>query len=392
MANNMVALLTLPKSDENSETPYPHLLILTIPDIFSQKEGDTSTNSEFYLYEIPSSLHLIDLQKAKFIACKNTLVCLYGKDIIYWEVNTVYSEEKEDPDLLVNYGHLKCSQRVMNFSSSSVQKVINVVFPNSSQKDLSTESINISAEIEDLGQETEPKLVEKLFRRYLVTHYKPIFDVYVYEEEESEVEVELEEEKDYGRLFRALEGVLKKRKERVLERVNEFSREVKRLSHAFGSLESVLSFPQSHLKRQSKITKTGKALGKLFLQRLSHFSRKISKFSRGLRLLYRLTRYKQHQNVLKHWYKWKISISTPKYESIEQPSEISTVIGETKRQILNSHHSNPSKPSLNSHSLISQISQLSQNSKIPKSPDDSQILKNSKKKQQRLRKYFSKKR
>jgi len=48
---------------------------------------------------------------------------------------------------------------------------------------------------------------------------------------------------------------------------------------------------------------------------------------------------------LEYWYKWKIFHSKSlRFDSIEQPSEVSTVIGEAKRRILRSNkYSNASK-------------------------------------------------
>lgn len=102
MENNMIALLTLPQSDSSSEDAYPRLLILTLPDIFTTHSKE---KSKFLIYEVPSSLHLIDLKKAQFLTSNNTLVCLYGRDIIYWEITKSFAEDT--PGLLVNYSHCK---------------------------------------------------------------------------------------------------------------------------------------------------------------------------------------------------------------------------------------------------------------------------------------------
>jgi hypothetical protein len=100
MENNMIALLTIPQSDSESKGAYPRLLIMALPDIFTNQSNE---NSKFLIYEVPSSLHLIDLKKAQFLTSNNTLICLYGRDIIYWEITRSYAEET--PGLLVNYSH-----------------------------------------------------------------------------------------------------------------------------------------------------------------------------------------------------------------------------------------------------------------------------------------------
>ena len=65
---NMIALIT--ESNPNScsdDDKYPRLLILVMPSLKSILDN-------FYLYEIPSSLHMIDISKAQFVTSENTLI------------------------------------------------------------------------------------------------------------------------------------------------------------------------------------------------------------------------------------------------------------------------------------------------------------------------------
>ena len=58
---NMIALITKPDPKTSSDDDKcPQLLILLIPNL-------KSIMNNFYLYEIPSSLHMIDISKAQFI-------------------------------------------------------------------------------------------------------------------------------------------------------------------------------------------------------------------------------------------------------------------------------------------------------------------------------------
>ena len=354
MENNMIALLTIPKPDENSEETYPHLLILTIPDFFTKDiSGEKlGANKGFYLYEIPSSLHLIDLSKAQFISNGNTLICLYGRDIIYWEVNQVYESSQEEPNLLVNYGHLKWTHKVQNLCPDEIQNIINVVFPIA--EDFSNVSMNNSSESWNLEEGPEnPYLVEKLFRRYLVTHYSPIFDLYLYEEPEtkddwnSEVEVVIEEDDNkYEVLPTVLDRIYTKRAREAFEALEFYSESVQKATVTFNSLENILSFQKGLLKdKDNKLTNIGKSILKECLRKIHYFSKRISKLSSGLKILKRINRYQNKQQILKFWYKWKINHSKMmKLETFDEASEVSTVIGETKRQIIKSIHcSNPSK-------------------------------------------------
>ena len=46
MEDNMVALLTLPQSDEGSDEAYPRLLILLLPDFTSKERQKTNDKSK----------------------------------------------------------------------------------------------------------------------------------------------------------------------------------------------------------------------------------------------------------------------------------------------------------------------------------------------------------
>lgn len=69
MDNNTIALLTLPQADEKSEDAYPRLLVLLHSVMNNTNESHDNSldkNKGIYIYEIPSSLHMIDLKQTQF--------------------------------------------------------------------------------------------------------------------------------------------------------------------------------------------------------------------------------------------------------------------------------------------------------------------------------------
>jgi len=71
--STMIALITLPQVDERAKGAYPRLLVLLLPDVKSNLKN-SQTNTKFHLYEIPSSLHIIDVKKTKFLVSNGTLI------------------------------------------------------------------------------------------------------------------------------------------------------------------------------------------------------------------------------------------------------------------------------------------------------------------------------
>lgn len=63
MEDGMIALLTLPHSNDTDEDAYPRLLILLIQNNLSTSDSNSGKiSNEYFIYEIPSSLHIIDLK------------------------------------------------------------------------------------------------------------------------------------------------------------------------------------------------------------------------------------------------------------------------------------------------------------------------------------------
>jgi hypothetical protein len=368
MENNMIALITLPQSDEGTDEAYPRLLILLLPDLScNQKQKVNDKSKGFWIYEIPSPLHIIDISQTKFLTSSNSLICLYGKDIIYWEITISKDEKCSFPNLLVNYGHWKCTQNFINLCPDEYQKVLNFVI--SPELDASYISSNTSFESK---QEAEnPVLVEKLYRRYLVTwrnekavdsenhtSYPPLFDVYQYQEatddwDDSEVEVTVEddnnsnganeqshnasiEEYKLEMLPNVLDKLYKEHISTAFDTILLFIQAYKKGEKALNLLENILNFETEYLTtknvtNQLRLSILGKSILKQALHKIHERARYNSKLINGLKVLNRVHRYRSRNKIMKFWYLWKLVNSrTKKYDTNELSDEISTVMGETK--------------------------------------------------------------
>ena len=138
--------------------------------------------------------------------------------------------------------------------------------------------------------EISPYLVEKLYRRYLVTYYSPLFDVYHQEEvrniiknetnseEEwkSEVEIIIEEpNQNLDILPKILHTIYKKRINLAFNEISFYSQSVKKATETFNILENILSFNNSYLIDSDKgiLSKFGKGITKNALNKMMNFSK-----------------------------------------------------------------------------------------------------------------------
>lgn len=180
-----------------------------------------------------------------------------------------------------------------------------------SSMDISQESSNTSM---DIGMNIDtPVLIEKLFRRYLVTYYPPLLDIYFYQEpiaqstasilspnEESDGEITIEED-DYRieKVIIALERIQTKRLSNSLGKIREFSSQRQRALNAMIFMDNLLQFNSGYLSLNSgnnrssnKITKVGKSIMKQAFTKIAEHSKLSLRISNGLRILNRVNRYR----------------------------------------------------------------------------------------------------
>lgn len=193
--------------------------------------------------------------------------------------------------------------------------------------------------------------IEKLYRRYLVTYYSPLFDIYCYEEpvtienavqspkdNNSDVSLSVEDNYKFEVLPNVLDRIYKERIEYSFDALSVYSEAVRKARNAFNVFEDILTFRKEHLSNKSlQLTKVGKSMLKTSFNKILTLSKLTKRISNGLKVLDRVNRYRNKHQILKYWYKWKIYNSNMlKLLTNELPSEISTVIGDTKRRIINS--------------------------------------------------------
>ncbi|CAI2361445.1 unnamed protein product [Moneuplotes crassus] len=383
--SRMVALLTVPENDQDSDNKYPHLLILTIPEILSE---ETDQEPDFLLYEIPSSLHLVDLKKAKFLASGENLVCFYGRDVIYWQICENNDEER---GLLVNYGHLKFTHPVQNLCPDEIQNIIYISPSDNPMRDSTKENSPLNNSTSDYDK--SPQLIEKLYRRYLVTYYPPLFDGYRYEEEESDnekddVEVIIEEDTDkYSKLPEILSNLYTKRTKFAYEAIKFYSESILKVTRKLITLENILTFSKDHLQSTvNQTNKFGKSMQRAAIQKIQDFSKKVHSYRNGFKILKRLSQYREKHQVIKYWYRWKLSyLNIPRVDSFDKVSDISSVIGESKRKVIRSNKFSRVSKNLENSSF----QQLKENYFERNSSHERRFIKKNKKKPN-LSMYFSK--
>jgi hypothetical protein len=285
---------------------------------------------------------------------------------------------------------------VRNLCPDEIQNLINVIGVETN--DISNiESSNDSSWVEN----DQLVCIEKLYRRYLVTYYSPLFDIYSYEEpvtientvqslkdNTSEVSLSVEDSYKYEVLPNMLNRLYKKKIEYSFDALFVYSEAIKKARNAFNLFEDVLAFRKEHLvNEKSQLTKTGKSLLKTSFDNMFTLSRYTKRMKDGLKVLNRVNRYRNKHRILKYWYKWKIYNSNIlQYLTNELPSEISTVIGDSKRKQINStDFNNMSRDFVNNSNYLDKENYSVNKSKIHIKKD----AKN-RKKLLDLSKYFSK--
>ena len=364
MEEGMIALLTIPHSNDTDEDVYPRLLILLIQSQQSNLDRSVwskTQNNGCFIYEIPSSLHIIDLTKTEFLTSGNTLIWIYGREIIYWEIFPQKDDESKYPSLLVNYRHWRCTHKLKNLSPIERQDFINVIFE-TRNGDINLSTSNSSDVWSDTNKESFT-LTEKLFRKYLVNYYEPLYDLYKHEEVEqhdinisinegdSEVEVSIEnkscneyEYSQYEVLPNVLDKLYKLRVDYAIRSLFIYSKAIIKGERALNLLESILNFKTEYLiTRQKdktdswfKLSVFGLSIIKQAFAKIYERSKKNSNILKGMKIIKRLTFYREKQNIIKFWFKWKL-FHTNYLEQSNTISEMeSVVINESKRRIISS--------------------------------------------------------
>lgn len=181
------------------------------------------------------------------------------------------------------------------------------------------ESKGDEVEVEESG---DVKMVEKLHRKYFVSQYKPLMDDYLYleEDEDGEVEIVMENKReDYEKFEGIMMKLYRSRLQSTLNSILSTKISLKTHTKAFNHLSSTLS---PHLSQKSLLLHSFK--------KLKANSKTCKSILRGSKILSHLLSHSHKQTFLKSLYKWRLSTCTSL--STQTISEISTVIGETKRR------------------------------------------------------------
>lgn len=257
----------------------------------------------------------------------------------------------------MNYRHCKCNHKIRNLSPVENQEILNVLLENSD----CNSSVSRSSDSCFEGKK-DVCLVEKLYRRYLVNYYPPLFDIYYHEETEqqndndthnddSNVEIYIEDETSNDELAAheilpiLLERIYKSKIKLAFKYIYNYSKAVVQGEKALNLIESILTFKTEYLVtisqessgRKQKLSPFGLSIMKRAFGKLQRQARENMRVIKGCQMLKRVMRYKNRQRLVRSWYKWKFFSSNYFTDNTNVFMDEDTVVmNNTKRRVASS--------------------------------------------------------
>ena len=219
------------------------------------------------------------------------------------------------PCLLVNYRHCRCNVDIKSLCANEKQSIINIMTISGQFE--SSKNVNESSIGDNFTMNNQIYIKEKLYRRYLVNYYQPLFEQYLYQKIESnQQEVKLKknniQSQQYKKLALSIQNSYLRKVRNAFDTVNKLSQVLSGYRKSISFLENLLDFREEYLKDnygKPKLSKSGIGVMKSAFSKIHKYSQLNKRIGKGSKILKRLYNNKFRGKLLKNFYHWKFYTS-----------------------------------------------------------------------------------